>query len=92
MRLVPYHYECKVCEAYRVAHVALQKLETPEDMEKLSPAEVMAIQWQAYHEYLADALAIGEPPEIAEIYKQRKEVHSRLDQILKNSPQTSLKG
>ena len=80
----------KACEAYRVAHISLQRIECPEDFDRLSEREALAIQWQAYYEYLADAITIGEPEEIAEIFKQRKEVQSRLERILRESPPRSL--
>lgn len=80
----------KACEAYRMAHIALQRIEAPEDFDRLSERETLAIQWQSYHEYLADALTIGDPEEIAEIFKQREEVQSRLERILRESPPKSL--
>lgn len=75
----------KACEAYRLAHNALQRIERPDDMDTLSEREILAIQWQAYHEYLSDALTIGAPEEQAEIFRQREEVQSRLERILNGS-------
>lgn len=74
----------KACEAYRVAHHALQG-----DTSRLSERETMAVQWQAYHEYLADALTIGEPEEQMEIFRDRQVIESRIDQILNNTPMKS---
>jgi len=76
----------KACEACRVAHVALQGIDTPADMDKLSEQEQEAIFWQSWHEYLADALTNGDPEEQMEIFRQREEVQSRLDRILSGSP------
>lgn len=75
----------QACEAYRVAHVALQGIETPEDLGRLSERETLAIQWQAYHEYLADALTIGEPEEQMEIFRERQVIQSRIDRILNDT-------
>ena len=74
----------KACETCRVAHNALRK-----DMNQLSERETMAIQWQSYHEYLADALTIGEPEEQMEIFRDRQVIESRIDQILNGSPMRS---
>lgn len=79
----------KACEAYRMAHDTLQRVNTPADMDRLSPAEVMAIQWQAYHEYLADALTIGEPEEQMEIFRDRELIQSRIEKILNGMPMKS---
>lgn len=78
-----------LCEAYRVAHIALQRIEAPEAFARLSERKTLAIQWQAYHEYLADALASGEPEEQMEIFRDRQVIQSRIDQILNNTPMKS---
>ena len=74
----------KACEACRVAHNVLQG-----DTSQMSEREAMAVQWQAYHEYLADALTIGEPEEQMEIFRDRQVIESRIDQILNNTPMKS---
>lgn len=75
----------KAFEAYRVAHIALQNIEAPEDLGQLSEREQEAIYWQSYHEYLADALTIGDPEEQMEIFRDRQVIESRVDKILNGS-------
>ena len=75
----------KAFEAYRVAHIALQNIEALEDLGQLSEREQEAIYWQSYHEYLADALTIGDPEEQMEIFRDRQVIESRVDKILNGS-------
>lgn len=75
----------KAFEAYRVAHIALQNIEAPEDLGQLSEREQEAIYWQSYHEYLADALTTGDPEEQMEIFRDRQVIESRIDKILNGS-------
>lgn len=75
----------KAFEAYRVAHIALQNIEAPEDLGQLSEQEQEAIYWQSYHEYLADALTIGDPEEQMEIFRDRQVIESRIDKTLNGS-------
>jgi len=75
----------RLSEAYRVGHVALNKIEVPEDVDKLSSAEVMAIQWQPAFEFWADALSNGTPEEQMEVFRERKVIESRTEQTLKNT-------
>lgn len=75
--------------AFRTAYIALQEIETVEDMDKLAPAETMAIQWQPAFEYWADTLSDGEPKAQMEIFRDRTVIQSRIDQILSHSPMKS---
>lgn len=75
----------KAFEAYRVAHIALQNIEALEDLGQLSEREQEAIYWQSYHEYLADALTIGDPEEQMEIFRDRQVIESRIDKTLNGS-------
>lgn len=68
-----------------MAHIALQNIEAPEDLGQLSEREQEAIYWQSYHEYLADALTIGDPEEQMEIFRDRQVIESRVDKILNGS-------
>lgn len=79
----------KACEAYRVAHIALQGIAAPDDLDRLSERETLAIQRQAYHEYLADVLTIGEPEEQMEIFRERQVIQSRICRILSDTPMKS---
>ena len=71
--------------AYRVAHIALQGIEAPADMDRLSPAETAAIQWQPAFEYWSDVLTTGEAREQMEIFRDRQVIQSRIDQTLSNT-------
>ena len=75
----------KAFEAYRVARIALQNIEAPEDLGQLSEREQEAIYWQSYHEYLADALTTGDPEEQMEIFRDRQVIESRIDKTLNGS-------
>lgn len=80
----------QVNAAHRAAHVALQGIERPEDVDKLSEQEVEAIHWQDYHAYLAEALTIGEPEELRVIFRERRVIQLRLKRILtQSSPRKS---
>lgn len=70
--------------AYRVAHLALLEIETPEDMDKLTPAQAEAIQKQPCTEYLSDLLSDGTPKEQAQIYKERGRIAHWIEKVLNN--------
>ena len=72
-----------------MAHIALQGIAAPEDLDRLSERETLAIQRQAYHEYLADVLTIGEPEEQMEIFRERQVIQSRICRILSDTPMKS---
>jgi len=76
----------KLCAAYRVAHIALQGIEAPEDMARLSEREALAIRWQPCFEYWADTLADGTPEEQMKIFRERQVIQLRIDRILNNTP------
>lgn len=64
------------------AHLALRDTQTQADWDGLSAAQVAAIRWQSYFEYLSDLLSGGSPEEQMEIFRQRKAVLLRIEQIL----------
>lgn len=74
---------------FREGHLALQSLETPADLDRLTDAQVLAIQQQAHVEYLADILTTGEMSEIMQIFRERGMIQSRIDQNLNHSPMKS---
>lgn len=77
----------RLTAAFRVGHLALNGIETPEDIEQLSEREAVAIRWQPALEYWADLLA-GESMEgRIEIFRDRKAVRKRCDLILNSTPQ-----
>lgn len=69
----------KLCEAYRVAHIALRDME---DWDKLTEREALAIRWQPCFEYWADTLADGTPVEQAQIYKERGQIAQWIEKVL----------
>lgn len=71
----------KLCEAYRVAHIALRDME---DWDKLTEREALAIRWQPCFEYWADTLADGTPEEQAQIYKERGQIAKWIEKVLSN--------
>lgn len=79
----------RACEAYRVAHTALQRIEAPKDFDRLSERETLAIQWQAVFEYWADVLSYGTMEEQMEIFRDRQVIQSRIDRILSDTPMKS---
>ncbi len=76
----------KLCAAYRVAHIILKRIDTLEDIDRLSEREAMAIRWQPCFEYWADVLSYGTAQEQMKIFRERQVIQSRIDQTLKNTP------
>ena len=74
----------KLCAAYRVAHIALQEIDTPEDMAQLSEREITAIHLQPYFEFLTDALTVGMPKEQAQVYRERGQIAQWIEKVLHN--------
>lgn len=79
----------QLCAACRVAHIALQGIETPEDMKYLGKQELDAIKYQPYFEYLIDILSHGEAGEQMEIFRDRQVIGLRLQEILSSTPTKS---
>lgn len=79
----------KLTAAYRVAHIALQGITTPDDMDKLSEKVVLAIRWQAAVEFWADCLLSGDMAVQMEVFRGRKEVGRLCNEVLKNLPTRS---
>lgn len=75
--------------AYRVGHLALQGIETVEDLDKLTPAQVEAIRWQPAFEYWADLLSYGSMDEQMTIFRERQVIQSRAERILNRTPTKS---
>lgn len=67
---------------FLLAHTVLKHIERPEDMDTMSDAEVLAIRYEAYFEYLADTLNTGTMAEQMEVFRQRKEVVALCNRIL----------
>ena len=73
---------------FRTAHTALLSLEVPEDLDRLTPAQVLAIQNQASVEFWADRLA-GSIEEQMAVFRDRREVERLCGQILRTMPMKS---
>ena len=70
---------------FRTAHTALLFLEGPEDLDRLTPAQVLAIQNQASVELWADSLT-GSIEEQMEVFRDRREVEQLCNRILNTTP------
>jgi len=70
---------------FRMAHLTLVHIETPEELEQLPPTWVEAILWQPWAEYTADILSTGTMAEQMEIFRDRKGVADRCNRILSNT-------
>lgn len=75
---------------FRVGHLAMKAMETPSDLDRLTEAQALAIREQARFAWLADTLSWGAMAEKMEIFRQRREVGSLCEMILKNLKNTPL--
>lgn len=60
----------------------LETIQSPEDYERLSKADIQAIQDQAYLEELQYQLIYGDPGEQMELFRNRKGIFTRTEKIL----------
>ncbi len=74
------------------AHLAQVHITVPEDLDRLAPAQVEAIQWEAWAEHLSDLLAQGPLEEQMQVFRQRKEVQARCSRILNGTQMKSGRG
>ena len=74
---------------FREGHLALQSLETPADLDKLTDAQTLAIREQAHIEYLSDILTAGEISEMMQIFRERGHLSRLVGQILNHSQMKS---
>lgn len=74
---------------FRTAHLAMQDLRSPADLDRLTPEQVLAIREQARFEYLSDLLTGGTPAEQLELFHNREEIFTCAEKIL-NPMQTKL--
>lgn len=74
---------------FREGHLALQSLETPADLDKLTDAQALAIREQARFEWLADALTSGDMKQMMDVFRQREGVGRLCNRVLKNLPTRS---
>lgn len=74
---------------FREGHLALQSLETPADLDKLTDAQALAIREQARFEWLADVLTSGDMKQMMDVFRQREGVGRLCNRVLKNLPTRS---
>lgn len=72
---------------FREGHFALQSLETPADLDRLTDAQALAIREQAHIEWLADTLSGGTMEQQMQIFRERGQIGQLCEKIL-NSTQT----
>ena len=77
----------KLTDSFRLANFALQSLEAPEDFDRLTDSQVLAIREQAHIEWLADTLASGSVEQQMQIFRERGQIERLCEEIL-NSTQT----
>ena len=77
----------RLTACFREGHLALQSLETPADLDRLTDAQALAIREQAYIEYLSDLLLSGNMEDMMQIFRERGQIGQLCEKIL-NSTQT----
>lgn len=72
----------KLCECFQMAHWTLKEIRAPADLDKLTPAQLLAIQHEAYLEHLADTLISGSAEQQMGVFRQRRGVTALCEKIL----------
>lgn len=75
----------KLNACFRLAHLTMKAIETPADLDRLTDAQALAIQWQATIEYWADCLLSGGMAVQMDIFRDRKGVDTLCNQILSST-------
>lgn len=83
------HMQTQLDSCFRVAHLAIKRLEVPEDFDSLTDAEAMAIKWQPAFEFWSDCLMGADMEAQMEIFRQRREIAALCEKILNSSPPKS---
>lgn len=78
-----------LCDCFRLARLTMKEVQTPKDLDKLSAGQVLAIQWEAYLEYLSDMLISGTAEQQMEVFRERGRISRLVERILGNSCQKS---
>lgn len=78
-----------LCECFRLARLTMKEVQTPKDLDKLSAGQVLAIQWEAYLEFLSDVLISGAAEQQMEVFRERGRISRLVERILGNSCQKS---
>ena len=72
----------KLTDSFRLANFALQSLEAPEDFDRLTDSQVLAIREQAHIEWLADRLSSGSVEQQMQIFRERGQIERLCEEIL----------
>lgn len=78
-----------LCECFRLAHLTMKEIQTPADLDRLSAGQVLAIQREAYLEFLSDVLISGAAEQQMEVFRERGWISRLVERILGNSYQKS---
>lgn len=78
-----------LCECFRLAHLTMKEIQTPEDLDMLSAGQVLAIQRETYLEFLSDVLISGTAEQQMEVFRERGRISRLVERILGNSCQKS---
>lgn len=78
-----------LCDCFRLARLTMKEVQTPKDLDKLSAGQVLAIQWEAYMEFLSDVLISGTAEQQMEVFRERGWISRLVERILGNSYQKS---
>ncbi len=76
----------KLTACFRLTHLTMKTIATPTDLDRLTDAQALAIREQARLEWLADVLIGGTMAEQMEIFRERRVIQLRIDQILHSMP------
>lgn len=74
---------------FRIAHLALNRMETAEDLDKLTDSEAEAIRWQRWAEHVSDTLAEGNIRQQMEVFRGRRGVEERCSRVLNDTHEKS---
>lgn len=75
-----------ISKLYRVCFLAHDTLKGAADLEKLTPAEALAVRWQSYLEYLVDCLESGDMAEKMAIFRERGRIGDLCERISNSTP------
>lgn len=74
---------------FRLAHLTMKSIETPEDYDRLTDTQALAIREQARVEYYSDILTAGTMEEQMAIFRERGRIGQLCERILSNSQMKS---
>lgn len=72
----------RLSRCFRIGHFALRDIKTQEDWDGLTEAQLLAIRDQARFEYQFELLLGGTPEEQMQLFRDRKGIFLRTEQIL----------